>query len=349
MPTLKRILYLNKHILLIAVIILVLFAPSCTSPASPREVIVYTTVDQVYAEPILKEFEAQTGIQVKAIYDIEATKTTGLVNRLIAEKGRPLADVFWSNEFAQTILLKEKGVLAVYLPKNAASLPADLVDPENYWTGFGGRGRVLLINTERINPSEAPQSILDLTQGTIRANQVGISLPMFGTGATHAAALYAALGNEVARDFYRNLAENGIRVLDGNSVVRDLVVNGELVMGITDTDDACVAIQNGEAVQMVFLDQEPDGLGTLLIPNSIALIQGAPHVEEGKELLEYLVSPSTEEALIIAGSIQIAAREIKAENPCPIPSDLRWMQVDYERIYQSLQPAQEDLRNIYIK
>jgi hypothetical protein len=33
-----------------------------------------------------KEFEVKSGIKVLAVYDVEAAKVTGLVNRLIAEK-----------------------------------------------------------------------------------------------------------------------------------------------------------------------------------------------------------------------------------------------------------------------
>jgi hypothetical protein len=50
------------------------------------EIVVYTSLDQVFSEPILKDFERQTGIQVKPVYDVEATKSTGMVNRLIAER-----------------------------------------------------------------------------------------------------------------------------------------------------------------------------------------------------------------------------------------------------------------------
>jgi len=63
-------------------------------------------VDQVYAGPVLKRFEVQTGINVLPVYDVEAAKTTGLANRIIAEAGNPQADVYWSGEFAQTISLE---------------------------------------------------------------------------------------------------------------------------------------------------------------------------------------------------------------------------------------------------
>jgi len=60
-------------------------------------VVVYTSVDQVYSEPVIRAFEKRTGILVLPVYDVEASKTTGLVNRLIAERGRPQADVFWKS------------------------------------------------------------------------------------------------------------------------------------------------------------------------------------------------------------------------------------------------------------
>src|SRR5512137_2760199 len=77
----------------------------------PR-VVVYTSVDQVFSEPVFKAFEAQTGIQVLAVYDVEAAKTVGLAQRLLAERSNPQADVFWNGEFSQTLYLEEQGVLA---------------------------------------------------------------------------------------------------------------------------------------------------------------------------------------------------------------------------------------------
>jgi iron(III) transport system substrate-binding protein len=91
-----------------------------------EEVIVYTSLDKVFSQPILDEFEKQTGIKVKAVYDSEATKTTGLVNRLIAEKDAPQADVFWNSQTGRTIVLKKKGVLVPYVSPSAAACPRTL-------------------------------------------------------------------------------------------------------------------------------------------------------------------------------------------------------------------------------
>ena len=67
--------------------VLLLFSCSSCGDRSQRELIIYTSQDQQFAEPVLNEFTKQTGIRVRAVYDSEAVKTVGLAQRLIAEAG----------------------------------------------------------------------------------------------------------------------------------------------------------------------------------------------------------------------------------------------------------------------
>ena len=128
-----------------------------------EEVVIYTSLDQVFSEPVLQAFEKETGIRVKAVYDVEASKTTGLVNRLIAERPNPRADVFWNSEVGRTLVLKDKGVLTPYVSPSAADIPDQFKDAEGYWTGFGARARVLIYNKDLVPEDRLPVSIFDLT------------------------------------------------------------------------------------------------------------------------------------------------------------------------------------------
>ena len=62
------------------------------------EVVAYVSADQELAEPILQLFEHRTGMKVLAVYDTEANKTAGLALRILQERTRPRADVFWASE-----------------------------------------------------------------------------------------------------------------------------------------------------------------------------------------------------------------------------------------------------------
>jgi iron(III) transport system substrate-binding protein len=330
---------------LLAFLAAVTGGPSQTAHAA--EVVVYTSLDQVFSEPILREFKVRTGTDVKAVYDVEASKTTGLVNRLIAEKRYPRADVFWSSEVSRTLVLKEKGVLTPYRSPSAAEIPDQFKDDEGYWAGFAARARVLVYNTDLLGPNEVPGSMFELTEPRWRG-KVAMAYPLFGTTATHVAALFATLGAQRTEEYLRALKKNRVLIVDGNATSRDLVVQGEVPVGFTDTDDVNVAIQAGKPVAMVFPDRE--GIGTLLIPNTVALIAGGPNPDAGKRLIDYLLSAEVERRLAFSESMQIPVRE-GIERPAHVPpfESIQAMQVDYRAIADNLEPSARFCRQLFTR
>src|SRR5262249_48887100 len=144
---------------------------------SSGEVVVYTSVDRPYAEPVLRAFERQSGLRVREEYDSEATKSLGLATKIAAERRRPRADVFWSSEVGRMIGLKSQGLLAPYRSPNAAQIPARFKDREGYWTGFAARARVIVYNTKLVR--EPPQSRFDFERPAWRG-AVAMANPLFG-------------------------------------------------------------------------------------------------------------------------------------------------------------------------
>jgi iron(III) transport system substrate-binding protein len=303
----------------------------------------------VYSEPILRRFEQVSGIRVLPVYDVEATRTTGLVNRLVAEAGRPQADVFWSGEFAHTLALEARGLLARYESPSASDLPAEYRDPNGRWTAFAGRARVLLVNTRLLPPSRHPDSVDDILDPSYPPDRVGMAMPLFGTSATHAAALYAARGPAAARAFFARARARGIRIVDGNSVVRDMVADGRLLFGITDTDDACGAVARGAPVRVVVPDQRPGGLGTLVIPNTVALVAGAPHQVEGTALIDHLLSRDVEAALVTAGWSHVPARAPGVRTGCVDGAVIAGMRVGLPVVFAQLPAATRDLTTLFLR
>lgn len=297
------------------------------TPRSGRQVTAYVSTDRVFSEPVLQEYEKRSGVTVNAVYDTEETKSTGLANRLLAEAARPQADVFWSNEPVRTLVLKSRGVLAPYRSPNADGIPAVLVDPEGYWTGFSARIRVIAYNTKLVSREEAPQSVFELADPKWRG-QVAMADPRFGSTSFHVAALYALGGDEKMDDFFRRLKANDVRIVDGNSVVRDMVARGEVKVGLTDTDDVNVAIEDGQPVAMVLPDKE--GLGVPVMPNMVSLIANAPHPEEARALLDYLLSPDVERRLAQSEAVQIPLHAgVQGPRNIPAIETFKPMTLDY--------------------
>ena len=339
----------------LAVAFTVLASLGCTP--SGTEVVVYTSVDEVFSAPILKEFERQKGIRVRARYDVEADKTTGLYHLLVAEhqSGRPRADVFWNSEVSRTLLLAEQGVLQPYASPSAADLPSEYRSEGDLWAGFGVRARIIIYNRRRVPEAELPESIQDLTHERWR-DEAGIAHPLFGTTLTHVGALWATLGKERTEAYFRALLANGVKVLAGNSTVRDRVASGEIKIGLTDTDDAVVALRKRLPVGIVFPDQKTlwSGrevpLGTFVIPNTVSLVQGAPNAAEGQKLIDYLLSRETEAELAKSASAQIPVRQGVDPPEIPgVPVDLRRMNVSFADVTLGVQDARQFLEQPFVR
>jgi iron(III) transport system substrate-binding protein len=324
-----------------AVLALGAVALGACSRGSSREVVVYTSVDQVFSEPVFRAFEKESGIAVRAVFDTEETKSTGVLNRLIAEAGRPQADVFWSGDPVRPFLLVRRGLVEPYVSPQAQGLPAGLRARDGSWTGVAARARVLLVNRKLVAGPGMPRSIRDLADPRWRG-KAAIANPLFGTTTMHVAALFARWGDEPARAFLDALKANGVRVASSNGEVKRLVVAGEVVFGLTDTDDAHEAMKEGADVEAVFPDA--DELGTLVMPTAVVLMANRPHPEAGKRLVDYLLSSETERQMAEAAAHMPLRAGVVTPAGVRRVSDIRAMQVDYARVAEEMERIQPWLR-----
>lgn len=326
----KRNAWLRSLTIVLIGALALFFNASLATGKQKEQVVVYTALDQVYSEPVLKHFEKTTGIRVRAVYDVEATKTIGLVNRIIAEKNHPQCDVFWNNEVINTIRLKNKGLLEPHASAQARYFPEIFRDKDHCWCGFAARARVIVYNTRLLRNKEKPNSIKNLLDKQWK-DQACMALPLFGTTATQATALFAVWGHDQALAFFRDLKKNGVDLVDGNSVVRDRVADGTYLWGLTDTDDVYSGMKRGMPIDMLLPDQ--DGMGTLVIPNTVALIRHAPHPGPARKLIDFLLSEETEKMLARSGSGQIPLRPgIKPVPGIPSLEEIHPMKVDNEEL-----------------
>jgi len=332
----------SYHTLLATLLATLLFFGGCEAKKeSAGSVTIYVSEDQVFSEPVLKAFEEKTGIRVDAIYDTEESKSTGAMNRLIAEKSNPRADVYWANEPIRAEVLKQKGITAPYISPNAREIPAIFKDPEGYWTGFSARARVLIVNKTL---QEKPKSILAYTDPRYRGKSV-IANPLFGTTTSQISALFTLWGDEKAKEFMLRLKENKTAISTSNGESADFVAEGKYAFSLVDSDDAVNRMRQGREIAMVYPDQEENGIGCFIVPNTVMLIKGAPHPGAGKKLIDFLLSKETEHKLAFADCAQIPLHPGVAMPPeLKAVDSIKTMQVDYARVASKMVEIQPYLK-----
>ena len=311
-----QMLWLGSLAFIVLLVVAISILNSCEGAL--QAVVVYTSQDQVYAEPILEEFEAETGIKVRTVFDSEAVKTIGLANRLLAEKGHPQCDVFWNNEVFRTHQLEAQ----------------DVFREQDPFAEVGYRSRRIVINTNRLSLAEAPRSLLVLTNPVWRG-KVAMAYPLFGTTCTHFLALRQHWGAEAWEQWCRALQANQPMLVDGNSMVVRLVGKGEAMIGLTDSDDIAAGQREGYPIVALPINEE-----TLLIPNTVAIVRGATHPPSAQKFFEFMQRPRVLEKLVSANALEgTAPHQVVAPTLRP----------DWDALLRDLEPATATLQEIFLR
>lgn len=304
-------------------------------------VVLYCSQDREYAEGILEDFTRKTGIQIDFRGDTESNKSISLYEALVREAPQPRCDVFWCNEPVLMQRLAQRGVLEAYQSPAAASFPDWTRPKDNTWQAFAARARILLVNN-RIPDADVPKNLHDLASSKWN-KRWAMAKPFFGTTASHAACLWQQMGKEPAQQLLSRMAQGAV-VLPGNHDVAVAVAEGQVDMGLTDTDDAMEVIAKKFPVRIVYLDQPTPG--TLFLPNTLGLIKNAPHPAAAKKLIDYLLTVEVEERLARGPSAQIPLnpKVQMGELRIKTPSQIKAMEVDYDAVAKSWEEVQAYLR-----
>ncbi len=290
----------------------------CGKSQSPV-VVIYTSQDEVFAEPILAEFQKETGIQARAVYDSEAVKTVGLVNRLLTERDNPQCDVFWNNEEFRTRQLAAH----------------DVFRQTNGWTRLGYRTRRIVINTNLLTAATAPRTFSDATNAIWRG-KVALAYPLFGTTATHFHALRQHWGAAAWENWCRALAANKPFLVDGNSVVVKMVSQAEASWGFSDSDDIAGAQREGFPVAALPTTDE-----TLFVPNTVGVIRNCPHPDAAQRLYEFISDPK-----VSAQLVELRALEGATLEPATSATGL---QVNWEKLLHDLDAVTDKTKEIFLR
>lgn len=297
--------------------LLIFHFASCRQKDATKEIILYAAQDQVYAEPILRDFEKQTGLKVRAIYDSEANKTVAIANRLLAERARPQCDVFWGNEELRT--------------RQLAAM--DVFRATNGWAAFGHRSRRIAVSTS-LEVRQRPASLLELTNPIWRG-RIALAYPLFGSTATHQLALRQHWGTNVWENWCRALAANQPFLVEGNSAAARAVAEDRAAIALTDSDDIAAVNRDGPRLTALLMNQE-----TLLLPNTVAVIRAAPHPENAQRLFDYLQSPAVLQRLIDAGALEAAS-----PNNAATPT----LQPDWPALLRDLDAGTRELQRLFAR
>ncbi len=272
-----------RALLLPALLLGLAALPACSTGGGER-LTVYSGRTRDLIKPLLDRFAEETGIRIEVRYGDSAD----LALLVDAEGGATDVDVFISQSPGAVGFLDEEGLLASLADTQLDLVDDDLRAGDGQWVGLSGRVRVLVYNTDQVDPAELPDSVLDMTDERF-AGRVAVA-PNNGSFQDFVTALRIEEGDDVAADWLQGMADNDSPTYSNNTAIVEAVARGEVPMGLVNhyyLERAEAEDPDISAANHFFAEGD---LGSLLIVTATAIIEGTDRREEAERLVEFLLS-----------------------------------------------------------
>ncbi|HXZ09044.1 MAG TPA: iron ABC transporter substrate-binding protein [Paraburkholderia sp.] len=260
--------------------------------AHAASITLYSAQHEQVVNMLAKDFEKQSGISVK----IRTGEGPALAAQLVAEGSATPADVYFTENSPELMLLEEKGLLAKVDPATLSTIPARFNSPTDQWVGVTARENVLVYNTAKLQASQLPQSLFDLAKPEWKG-KVGIA-PSDGDFLPLVSAVLALKGEAQTLEWLKGLKTNA-QIFDDDEGVVAAVNRGGVVTGIINNYYwARLHVELGDKATRSALYHFSNGdAGALVNVSGAAVLKTAHNAAGAQEFLKYLVSERAQELM----------------------------------------------------
>ena len=210
---------------------------------------------------------------------------------LEAESASPRADTaYYSGAIGYQAA--QKGLHQPYKPKGWDDIPSDLKDPDGLWWTVHVAHIGLLVNTEALDGRPIPRSFSDLLKPEYRGMVVYDDPRIHGTAFTFIYGINEVLGGgddlAVGFDYLKKLDANVLKYAKENSY--NELLRGEIPIWINADGNGLKARHvDGAPIEVVIPEE-----GTITMPLVMGMVKGAPHPEETRRYLDWLLGPKAQ-------------------------------------------------------
>ena len=314
-------------------------AGSVHAQGASKKLVVYCPHPLVFIEPLVKKFEATTGIQTEVV----AAGTGELLKRIEAEAANPLGDVMWGG--SRSTLSSSKKFFEVYHSPEEAAFYQDGKVPAGKVTPFTQIPSVLMVNTKLIGNIKV-ESYQDLLNPALKGKIAHADPSKSSSSFEHLINMLYAMGKgdpEKGWSYVESFAKNlGGKLLSGSSAVYKGVADGEYTVGLTFEEGAATYVKSKAPVKIVYMKE-----GVISKADGSAIIKGAKNMDNAKKFIDFL---SGKEAQTLIAQ-QLNRRSVRkdvatAEGLAPM-SSINLIQDNEDLVAKNKRPWLEKFKDIY--
>ncbi len=278
--------------------------PAETTAAS-GDLVIYCPHPLEFINPLVSEFESQTGIKVEVI----AAGTGELLKRVESEQSNPLGDIFWGGSLSS--MKPQMDLFENYQSVNEQYLQDTMKNVEGPLTRFTDVPSVIMVNTDLIGDIEV-NGYEDLLNPALKGKIAHCDPSKSSSSYEHLINMLYAMGNgnpEAGWDYVDKFCENlDGKLLSGSSAVYKGVADGEYVVGLTFEEGAAKYVAEGAPVKIVYMEE-----GVISKPDGVYIIKNAKNMENAKRFIDFIIGKDAQTIIVE----QLNRRSVRADVPAP--------------------------------
>lgn len=254
------------------------------------ELVVYSSRNEKFMEPLLDKFEKESGITVNLLSGKDE-----IINKVKEEGKNAHADILISNDVGALEHLRQNGFLQGYDAEGIESIDEKYRAEDNSWYGLSARTRILMYNKDLITEDEMPKTIAELADDKWK-DQFAITRGGNGSMIAHISALRNEWGDEKTLEWLKNVKDNAAVITDGHGDLRRAVGAGEVKMALVNNYYYHQQLDEptDNNVGAIYPDQGEDDMGAFVNAAGVGFINNAPNEESAKVFLDWLMKPENQ-------------------------------------------------------
>ncbi|WP_104089902.1 extracellular solute-binding protein [Cryobacterium sp. N19] len=269
-------------------------ATESTASTADGAFTLYSGRDEALIQPLIDQFEEQSGISVEVRYG-----NTAELGALLLEEGDATpAQVFLAQDAGALGALANADLFATLPATTTDAVPAGFTSTDDTWVGVTGRARVITYDSEALAATDVPTSV-DAFTDPAWSGKFGIA-PTNASFQAFVTAYRVLNGEEAADEWVKAVAANNPVIFDNNRAILAAVNDGVIEAGLINHYYwFAQAAETGEANMRAQLSYPEAGdAGSIVNVTGAGLLAGAADDADALEFIDYLVGAKAQQYFV---------------------------------------------------
>lgn len=276
--------------------------------AEEEALVIYCPHPLDFINPIVSEFEAQTGIRTEV-----RTGSTGELLQMVEDKSEPKCDIFWGGSLSTT--MPQSYLFETYISENESMIPEEFKNREGNMTRFTDVPSILMVNTNLAGDISV-EGYEDLLKPEL-FGKLAMGNPVISSSAyEHLINMLYAMGHgnpDKGWDYVEKLCTSLNGTLLGSSAeVYQGVAEGRFTAGLTFEEGAAHYIADGYPVKVVYMKE-----GVISKPDVVCIAKGTAHLEAAGRFVDFVTGKDAQ--TVISGSLGRRSVRMDVNEPVYLP------------------------------